>query len=916
MKKIIIFTLLTLSASVVFAQSTNLPGFKELQARHYSKAEKKITKEYSDDPTSVANCYMLGLLYGERLNPHRNNEKAYLALLRSKELFGGLNNLKRGLLKRDGITLKIIDSTLNSITLQGLKDARTQNTKAAFVHFREFYTATMTDQLNHEVNEGISNIDYAVAERENSIESYEHFIAQNPESSKTEIAQRKVHSMAYAKAKSLNTLKAYERFVADYPDADEAEEAEQQVYSLAYYKALSQNTESAYRQYAHDFPESPYAQSAIRKASAMKFTNETDPTDWHSFRRYIENHPSETESIKEAKRIIVDISIDTKNADGLEWSLYKGDPSMYDTVIRALHDLYVNSDRIAEFDAIYGSFAPDDIKKKDREALDAILDVQTNNRTSVVRAINAIAPYRIAYDLLLYLIEYDAKRGKWDYARKTVADFEDVFAGNQEYAALKSTLSAPETKINRKPLESPINTPTGDEYSPVISADEQTIYFVGKNRTGNIGGEDIFVSTKNAAGQWKRPYPALGLNTIEHNESPSGLSRDGHTIVIFQNGKLKIANKDEFGWSTPKALPKHLQIGSWQSDAMLTADGRAMLFTARTRTEHEVAPSMNIYVSTLDSNGNWSEPISLGPKINTFGNDRAPFLHSDMKTLYFSSNRHSNIGGLDIFKCERLSDDSWTEWTEPVNLGKEINTTGDDCWFSVSVDGTKAYLSTNIDKSQDICSIDLPQSMRPGTVATLTGRVTDPYGKPLSVVLKWIDLETGNTCGTYTTDAENGLFYITLPLGKNYEYFIASKGYYPTSRDIDLRTTTLAKKEHAVLVTATMSQMTEGCSALPLNVVFNSSKNTLSTQSKYAIQRLSKIIKKVGHGVIITVYSEEGETAKTPSLDTQRAAAVKEELIKAGCKANLILVRTKKYEPGKALSARQHKHRSLMTAGF
>lgn len=919
MKKLTILAIFAAISGMVAAQTANQPGWKELKEGHYTAAEKKVMKAYREDTTDVMSCWMVGVVCGEAKNPRRNNERAYAALLRTRNLLKGLNNLKRGLLRRDGLTEEKVEQKLREVTALGLSDAQRANTKEAFNRFRERYAETMTRELELAAQEGVSAIDYRIAEEENSVEGYEHFLAAHPESSQAAEAEQRMQKLAYDKAKSLNTLAAYERYVADYPDAEEAEEAEQQVYGMMYYRALAQNTEEAFTRYAEDYPESPFTPAARRKAHAMNFSKETDPKDWKSFKRYIEAHPDDEMSNGEARRIIAEISIETKNAEGLEWSLYKGDTMLRDTVIRALHDLYVNSDRIADFNAQYGQIAPADLKRKDKEALDAILDVQTNDRKSVKEAIRAIAPYRIAYDLLLYAIELDTRRGKWDYVRKTIDEYADLFDGNADYAALRATVTARETKANRKFLDDNVNSRVGEEYTPVVSADEQTIYFAGKNRAGNIGGEDIFMSTKNASGQWRRAYLVPGLNTVGHNESPACISYDGQTIIIFQNGKLMISQKDELGWSMPKALPKQLQIGNWQSDAMLTADGRAMLFVARTKTEHEVASSMNIYVTTLDDNGNWSEPVALGSTINSFGDDRAPFLHSDMKTLYFSSNRHSNIGGMDIFKSTRLTEDSWTEWSEPVNLGKEINTVGDDCWLTVNIDGTKAYMATKNGETHDICTIDLPESMKPYTVATLTGRVADKDDNPLGVEIRWNDLQTGKPCGRYTCNPSDGSFLITLPLGKQYEYYIASEGYYPTSGTIDLRTTTLAKKEHAVLTTATSQQMSDGDGKLelPLNgIFFNNSKATLNPLSKSAVNRLAKVINEQKRTVTITAYSEQQDTTDKTNMDLQRAQAVKEALVKACCNADVIAISLQQYPQGKSLTARQHKHRSLMTVTF
>ena len=905
-----------LAAAVVYAQSPDQPGAKELRDKNFSKAERKILKTYYADTTNAMSCYMMGLLYGDTLNPRHDNERAYEAMLQTRRIVGKLGNIKRALLRRNGLTTDTIDKHLARLTTQGFDAARRQNTKKAYDHFYDFYRATMPDSLRDLAHESASTIDYTAAEQENTIEAYEHFLAMHPESSKAYDAEQRMHTLAYERAKSINTLNAYERFLADYPDADEADEAELQIHTITYYRALSSGTEEAFRRYADTYPESPYAAAAKRKANALRFADETDATDWQSFKRYIEKHPDDTERVAQAKQIIAELSIETKNADGLVWSLHHCDSTMRDTIIRATHDLYVNSDHIAEFDAIYGRIAPEDIRERDRRALDAIMSVNTSDRNSVANALRATAPYRISYDMLLYMIELDASRGKWDYVNKTVEQFADQFEGNADYEALRATLSAQPLKIHVEPLDENINSSHGDEYSPVLSSDERTIFFAGKNRAGNIGGEDIFMSTKTAAGQWRRPFTVPGLNTVGHNETPMSLSHDGQTIFIFQNGKMMVSHMTNEGWSMPKPLPDQLQTGTWQSDAMITADGRAILFAARKKTEHEVVPSINIFVSTLNDKGEWSEPISLGATINTFGNDRAPFLHADMRTLYFSSNRHSNIGGLDIFKSTRLSDESWTEWSEPVNLGKEINTVGDDCWFTVNKSGTKAYMSQKRGQSQDVCVIDLPESMRPGTIATLSGKVTDANGRPCRVQLRWIDLQNGTLCGIYTTNPTDGSFNIALPLGRNYGYYVASDAFFPASGSIDLRTTTIARKERATLVTASVAQMQSDTTSIELplgSIFFNSSKAQLAPQAAHEIKRLAAMIRRHNFDVELTVYTDEQSASKKNSLDQQRAAAVKSALVKSGCNASKITTTVKTADKGKELTPRQHRQKSIMT---
>ena len=103
-----------------------------------------------------------------------------------------------------------------------------------------------------------------------------------------------------------------------------------------------------------------------------------------------------------------------------------------------------------------------------------------------------------------------------------------------------------------------------------------------------------------------------------------------------------------------------------------------MLFSAfDNNPDHAVKGSLNIYVAFLDSAGTWTSPIELGSAVNTPFDELSPYLLPDMRTLYFSSQGHGSLGGLDIFVTTRL-DDSWTNWSTPVNVGKDINTTGKD----------------------------------------------------------------------------------------------------------------------------------------------------------------------------------------------------------------------------------------------
>ena len=265
-----------------------------------------------------------------------------------------------------------------------------------------------------------------------------------------------------------------------------------------------------------------------------------------------------------------------------------------------------------------------------------------------------------------------------------------------------------------------VNTPVGEEYGPVLTTDDNTLYFVGLNRSENNVTEDIFVSRRDKrTGEWSAAKMVPGLCNPYRNEAPTSVSGDGRTMLLFVEGRMCFSVRGPQGWSEPRPLPQYLQLGNWQADAMITADGKALLFAANYPAEGEEKASLNIFVSEREADGRWGKPYSIGPAINTRGMERSPFLHPDMKTLYFSSDREGTLGDLDVWVSRRLSDTCWNCWSEPENLGPTINTQGKDCWYKISADGLIAYFARKEGKKHDLYAIALPEDKRPQTITVL-----------------------------------------------------------------------------------------------------------------------------------------------------------------------------------------------------
>jgi outer membrane protein OmpA-like peptidoglycan-associated protein len=476
-------------------------------------------------------------------------------------------------------------------------------------------------------------------------------------------------------------------------------------------------------------------------------------------------------------------------------------------------------------------------------------------------------------------------------------------------------LKSPYDKSIRVVEINELNEKGSRNFGPVVSANEHEIFFTASGRSKNLmtstfAYEDIFFS-KFVNGKWQEPKLLEGVCTSYQNEGPEQISADGSSLILFVSGELMQADYSVDGWSAPKPLSKVLNQGSWQCDAVLTSDGNAMLFasifqdnfnynklSSRKMTEdladyhgedhypNRGEQNSDIYVSLKDQNGNWSKPINLGNTINTIYTDRSPYLHPDMKTLYFSSTGHGGLGGRDVFMSKRLSDSCWTCWSEPINLGKEINSPLSDFGYQINTNGDKAYLS----KDNKIAYINLPKHLKPDFVATISGKVSDNKGEIVPCSIKWEDLETGKVIGSSKSNPVDGSYYMVLPLGKNYGYYIEKEGYFPLSNNIDIKKANKPIVMNEDITLVTYDQMIEeGVPVRLNNLFFETGKSELLDSSIPELKRVANIIIDQKLKVEISGHTDNvGGTEMNQELSENRANSVKIFLISQGVNEDLL----------------------------
>ena len=316
------------------------------------------------------------------------------------------------------------------------------------------------------------------------------------------------------------------------------------------------------------------------------------------------------------------------------------------------------------------------------------------------------------------------------------------------------------------------------EYFPSLTIDSRELVFT---RRLNGANEDFFASKKDSS-QWVKANPIAGdVNTTE-NEGAQNISQDGQWLVFtgcnrpdgFGSCDIYISYLDKNGWTEAANLGGWVNTDQWESQPCLSADKRDLYFASR---RPGGFGGIDIYVSHLQANGKWGEPENLGAGINTSGDEQCPFIHADNQTLYFTSNYWPGYGDDDLFFVRK---GPGGDWSKPINLGYPINTINREGTLFIDASGKTAYYASDRSDSKgglDIYSFELREDIRPYKTLWVKGKVFDKKTtKGLPSAVELIDLASKQTISKVQTD-EQGNYFITLPVGKDYVFNVNRKGY-------------------------------------------------------------------------------------------------------------------------------------------
>jgi outer membrane protein OmpA-like peptidoglycan-associated protein len=309
------------------------------------------------------------------------------------------------------------------------------------------------------------------------------------------------------------------------------------------------------------------------------------------------------------------------------------------------------------------------------------------------------------------------------------------------------------------------------EHTPVFSADESELIFTSRkklwpNSKPDYDGEydeNIYVSTKDSAGNWQEPKPIKQIDTRDH-EATISMSFDGTKLFIYKDdddGSIYYSEYHNGQWGKPVKLGPNINTKYRETHASLSYDGKTLYFTSDRPGGYG---GLDIYVSHKMPDGTWGPAKNIGPGINTDKDEESPCIMADGKTLYFSSKGHGGMGGYDIFKTTL---NEFGTWTYPQNLGYPINSVDDDVFFFPTPDQKRAYFASkkgNGYGSSDIYLMKMPEA-KGSNLVVMTGILTVCKGKLPHADILITDNSNGNY---YVAAPKNGKFIFVTEKGKQY----------------------------------------------------------------------------------------------------------------------------------------------------
>lgn len=324
------------------------------------------------------------------------------------------------------------------------------------------------------------------------------------------------------------------------------------------------------------------------------------------------------------------------------------------------------------------------------------------------------------------------------------------------------------------------------ELFPSMAVDTQTLYFT--RRVNNID-DDLYRAAYDSCGGWLQARDMGYLPNTSDQENSLFISADGHYSFFTRCGNrsldgwsegecdifmsYRVANDSP--WTIAQPFGSTINTPAFEGMPSLSPDNRELYFVSDREGGYG---GYDIWVSVFDD-GLWQLPTNAGPGVNSPGNETAPYINVDNKTLYFTSDWWPGLGGTDLYMSTKAADGTLGK---ALNLGYPINTAHDEKSACVTMDGSKLYFATDRQGpagNYDLMEVPLPDHLRPVPVSYITGFVYDSISRERlvysSIYVK--DARTGEQIYKVQSNRGDASYLITLHLGTTYALHTEHIGY-------------------------------------------------------------------------------------------------------------------------------------------
>jgi len=469
--------------------------------------------------------------------------------------------------------------------------------------------------------------------------------------------------------------------------------------------------------------------------------------------------------------------------------------------------------------------------------------------------------------------------------------------------------------LSQKAFDHP-NTPY-DEQAPIISPDGKVLYWTVANHPDNIAGKrdagDIWYSVWTGEA-WSLPlHGGTLINDAAYN-AVAGFSNDGDRMYLVSHYSkegvagtqgISVSRKGATEWSAPEniSIPYFLNR-SQSTQGFLSTAVEAYVFAAES---YGTLGGEDVYVSVLNA-GNWPEPRNLGPAINTPFQEMSPSLSADGEYLFFSSNGRKGYGSFDVYYSKRL-DDTWTKWSQPVNMGANVNSEGRELFYRTLPQFRMALFTStlNSDGYGDIKVYRPPPDLKdslfvqlPDTIVKMVeimrdkpisgneklfrvfGRVTDARTNvPLRATL------TFHSDSVYkATAGADGRYEVFFPSVNAYTLRVEAGGYVGNFEKLDVRTYEMKALE----MNFKLNPIEIGATVNLKSVLFQQSTFTLLPDS---FDELDLVVSLLSSNpkmeILLSGHTDNrGNPQHNQRLSQKRVERVKEYLVSKGINARRV----------------------------